>query len=446
MGTYANPYYVRQGGSLAGLEGVSRSLIEMTDRHKAEKAAAVKQNRINLGRKEAMDAMRTNDPDKMYEIAVKYPEFSESLRDAAKYYSGKIEKNYINSSKEFLLDPTEDTLRKVLTQTRDLKVNEGAPVDVNEDIEAHVKAFRQDPAGVTAELRNGFIAAYPKKWEELQNAANPKGKSSARIAEYKLAKEQGYEGSFMDFRKAVANAGAGTKKQKTGAYIVKSPDGSVSIATGVFDPSTGKLTATSSPLGDNLQVVSRLGETPGEQTDRKIEERRGVEVAAGQEKRASALITRGLEAADATATIRRALKLLETVKTGGLAALSLKTKRFFGIEPAAAGELSNVLGKAVLSQLKETFGAAFTAEEGLRLKRISAAIGKPSAANKRLLTQTLRIAERTAQMAMKAAKKRGDDLAVEDISELLKFSLEDPEDFQSVSKMDTEALLKALGD
>lgn len=141
------------------------------------------------------------------------------------------------------------------------------------------------------------------------------------------------------------------------------------------------------------------------------------------EKRAGELITRGISAAESTATIRRAISLLDRVKTGGIQAISLATMQRLGIEGADEGELSNSLGKSVLSQLRETFGAAFTQTEGERLERIEAGFGKSTESNRRLLGQALRIAERTANRAIKAAKSRGSQAEVADIEDLLSFKL-----------------------
>lgn len=150
--------------------------------------------------------------------------------------------------------------------------------------------------------------------------------------------------------------------------------------------------------------------------------------ATGIEQRASALITRGIAAAESTATVRRALDLLDRVKTGGIAAISIAMRQRLGIEGADEGELSNSLGKAVLSQLRETFGAAFTETEGDRLIRLEAALGKSPESNRRILGQALRIAERTANRAIKAARKRGNLAEVADIEDLLSFSLDFPDD------------------
>ncbi|MEE8289718.1 MAG: hypothetical protein V3R25_09940 [Nitrosomonadaceae bacterium] len=162
-------------------------------------------------------------------------------------------------------------------------------------------------------------------------------------------------------------------------------------------------------------------------------ENRGVDLQAGragartqatkQETRAQGIIDRGVSAAESTATLRRGLELLGRIETGGANAISLATKRRLGMESADEGELSNALAKSVLSQLRETFGAAFTESEGARLERIEAGLGKSTAANKRLLQQTLRISERAARRAISAAKSRGDKETVADIEDLLSFSL-----------------------
>jgi hypothetical protein len=138
--------------------------------------------------------------------------------------------------------------------------------------------------------------------------------------------------------------------------------------------------------------------------------------------------------------------LLDRVETGGVNAVSLAVKQRLGIEGADEGELSNSLGKSVLSQLRETFGAAFTQEEGQRLARIEAGFGKSVATNKRLLNQALRIAERTAKRARASAERRGDIETVQDIDDLLTFELEDPEfEAKPATDFTDEELSEGLG-
>lgn len=147
------------------------------------------------------------------------------------------------------------------------------------------------------------------------------------------------------------------------------------------------------------------------------------EQARGQEGRAQAIITEGLAAADSTAVLRRSLELLDRVGTGGFNRVSLAAKKLFGIEGADEGELSANLGKAVLSQLRSTFGAAFTEREGARLEAIEAGFGSSVPTNRRLLNNALTIAERSAQRAIRRAEQRGDYETADEIEAALDFDL-----------------------
>lgn len=158
-------------------------------------------------------------------------------------------------------------------------------------------------------------------------------------------------------------------------------------------------------------------ETAGE-----IEKLKASEKAAGKgiSERNQRFIDSGVDAADSVANIKRSISLLDEVKTGGFASVSLKAKQLFGVESADEGELSGNLGVAVLSQLKPIFGAAFTVGEVERLESISAGFGKNASTNKRLLKETLRIAERAANRAIRAAERSGDDFTVNEIKMALK--------------------------
>ena len=142
--------------------------------------------------------------------------------------------------------------------------------------------------------------------------------------------------------------------------------------------------------------------------------------ATGTAKRADEFINQGVTAAQAVPIMRRTVDLLSQVETGGIDKAQIAAKQMFGIESADEGELSYLLSKNVLSQLKETFGAAFTAAEGDRLASIEASLGRSPAANKRIIQQAITIAERKAERGIKAAEKTGDDFTAQDISNYLK--------------------------
>ncbi len=144
-----------------------------------------------------------------------------------------------------------------------------------------------------------------------------------------------------------------------------------------------------------------------------------VRYRSGSEKRSQKTIDGGLAAAQGLPVINRSLDLLNSIETGGFNNAQIKAKKLFGIEGADEAELSNNLGKAVLSQLKATFGAAFTVEEGKRLERLEAGLGKSNAGNKRILSQAKRMAEVKIKQAKKRADQIGDTATIDEINDYM---------------------------
>ena len=89
--------------------------------------------------------------------------------------------------------------------------------------------------------------------------------------------------------------------------------------------------------------------------------------------------------------------------------------------------MSANLGRAVLSQLRATFGAAFTEREGDRLAFIEASFGKSTKANIRLLEQLEKMAKREANRGIKAAIAAGDEETAQEIREAMNFTLDTDE-------------------
>ena len=237
---------------------------------------------------------------------------------------------------------------------------------------------------------------------------------------------QDEEGKFTRTRVLdESQVGGSGKFSKAPGVIVETEPGVFAQAIPVLNNRTGKIENVIVPIGG--EPVSKLGETAGDTTVRKIEEARGTKLATGEAARITTSIDNGLISAESASTLNRAIELLDSVETGGLDNASLKAKQFFGVESADEAELSAGLGKAVLSQLRQTFGAAFTENEGNRLARIEAGFGKSVAGNRRLLQQTLRLVERSAQRGIDAAIEAKDFRTAQDIQALLDFRLTDNE-------------------
>lgn len=189
-------------------------------------------------------------------------------------------------------------------------------------------------------------------------------------------------------------------------------DGSVT-----FVPVPGSVAETSVEKGARVAGEKKvLEEVKTTETERR-------EVKKLTAKRKQSFVDSGLEAADSLANIRRSIELLDDVKTGGLDAALLRGKQLFGIETADEAELSAGLGKAILSQLRPIFGAAFTEAEGARLERIEAGFGKSTEGNKRLLKQLMKIVNRSAKRGLASAEDLGDSFTANEIREALGSSI-----------------------
>jgi hypothetical protein len=219
---------------------------------------------------------------------------------------------------------------------------------------------------------------------------------------------------FMRFNGAPQGQGSrGLTRFKDGSYIQITPTGNRVFDTSGIDVSDDPQRRAEVIKAGRDAGVILAGEIATATT------RGGRE-----EGRAQDYIVKGQSAADSTAVIRRSLALLEKVKTGGLGRTTmLAAKRMFGAEGANEGELSASLGKAVLAQLRETFGAAFTAQEGESLKEIEAGFGSSVETNTRLLNNSLRIAQRAADRGIRAAESRDDYESASEIEMALDFDL-----------------------
>jgi hypothetical protein len=191
------------------------------------------------------------------------------------------------------------------------------------------------------------------------------------------------------------------------------------------DPNTGKSNLSEAALPEGFEISKETPEekraadiaTVGLKEEKKI-------VGKGKAKRQQLAIESGIEGSSTLPNLKRARALLDTVKTGGINAASMRAKQLFGVEGADEGELSNRLGKAVLSQLRETFGAAFTEGEGDKLDRIEAGFRKSPEANKRLIDQLVKLGEKKSREGINAAVAVEDFETARRIKENMAFTLD----------------------
>lgn len=331
---------------------------------------------------------------------------------------------------------------------------------------ARLEAFAKDTQIAFGRASAGDVNGAVQFVRNRRDARRAQGVDTANMDDFLARAEQNPDSVLSNLKAlnagfvqagVVKRLGASTKLQFGGQETFKDSEGNLFFGTSVRDPSGKPITSELTPIGDapaspvgQVSLASKLGETAAETSVRKAAEaaavaqaKADVEISTGEEaeeakargkargktkeEREQSFVTRGIEAADSTANVRRGIQLLEDVQTGGIDAVALRAKQIFGIESGDEGELVGLLGKAVLSQLRETFGAQFTVEEVKRLERIEARFTKSPAANKRLLQNVLKSLDRISRRGIKAAKDRGDTFGVQEIETALKFDLAAPQ-------------------
>lgn len=205
---------------------------------------------------------------------------------------------------------------------------------------------------------------------------------------------------------------------KTGQMTPEEAKNAARIKAGLNPRATGNAAQTIADRG-NVDSVADVEETLAKSKGL------GTATGKGQGARSQNTINDGLLAADGYANIERGVELLNRLETGGIDNVALSAKQLFGVESADEAELSNRLGKAVLSQLRATFGAAFTAKEGESLAKIEAGYGKSTEGNRRLLQQAKSLVMRVAKRGMDAAAGSGDFRTAAQIQEALDFRFTD---------------------
>lgn len=154
----------------------------------------------------------------------------------------------------------------------------------------------------------------------------------------------------------------------------------------------------------------------------------------GTAARIQEVIQQGVESSRAMPILNRTRALLDVVETGGWNAVRTNLETWLGVSGANDVELSSSMGKAVLSQLRETFGSAFTEAEGDKLAFIEANFGKSTQGNIRLINQLIKMGEMKAEKGYEAALRSGDNESAQYILDMMNFTLDDSDPQERASQ------------
>lgn len=274
--------------------------------------------------------------------------------------------------------------------------------------------------------------------------------------EFKKNMEQMYAlfdtDNFLKYKKGLEGGSTGQRYIKGNSWTIKDEEGKESSMMQIFDRQTGesfnveaefpkgKKTTVGGQTADEKFIDEILAEAMKQGIkgkaelqnfiDQMIAKRKyepqieqNIARKKAEEERAQKEINESITASNQLPDLRRALSLMDNIKTGGLHEMIRIAKRYFNFteEPANEGELSYILSKRVLAQLRPTLGSQFTENDRKRLENIESGFGTDTATNKALLRQAIGITERATRNAIKTAKKRNDEEAISKLNDNLEF-------------------------
>lgn len=323
--------------------------------------------------------------------------------------------SYLSLMKVMGKDPSDGAGVHQMTQDADIISAYGKAGDVNGAINymQESKAQRDRLGLPTKHLTSGLQAIqedapkFLRATQMISNTFHPKANGAMNEKDREDIRLKEKE---LDWKMSQPEGGGLSPKD-----VVMTPSGAY-----VFDKRTGGF---SKGLDESGRPIIGASYDPSLQREIAGAKSGGAEQAKGNATRSQDFINQGVASAQAIPTIKRSVDLLNSIETGGLDAARIKAKQMFGIESADEGELTYNLGKTVLSQLKDTFGSAFTAAEGERLATLEAGLGRNPESNKRILANALQTMQKKAERGIQAARDNGDEFSASDIESYMKMSI-----------------------
>ena len=366
-----NQFYVAPLGGISLAPQLMDIGNRLRDDRKAEADKQAKMQRFSEVKSAMEEAYSSGDPEQMAKVSMVYPEAQKTMESLIGFQSDKTKKQGIETYRKALaLSGDPQAAVNSLNSRIEFLIESGAnPKDTQEDRDQLQSALNEgrDTAPIFKEMEMAFAGLAPEEYKAFKGGSASDAPGAVRETEWFMKQPKSVQEEHLKL------------KRKT-------------------DPT----------MAEKLDQARSL-------SDIKVNEAGGKAAATGIAGRQQGFIDAGVDAADSISNITRSIELLKEVETGGFDSAAIKAKQLFGIESADEGELANALGLGVLQQLKPIFGAAFTAQEGDRLERLSAGFGRNPASNRRILEKQLEIAKRAANRAIRAAEDAGDKFTADEI-------------------------------
>ncbi|NIY13745.1 MAG: hypothetical protein GWM98_02085, partial [Nitrospinaceae bacterium] len=201
-----NPFYIHPGGDYSqGLQGLAQTAMRATEMRRKQQAtedAAAKFAAMKAG---ALEAYRSGDPVKMAEFSLANPEMAQAMKAAMGFYNDATEKNYQDSLFNLYQNPTRDNAAEVVESRQKFLRGQGVPSEQTQETDGFMSRFEENPEGIRVQVGRELAFRYPERFKAMQEATSPAAvlKLTANQKDYKLAKDEGFTGTFMEYQRAL---------------------------------------------------------------------------------------------------------------------------------------------------------------------------------------------------------------------------------------------------
>ena len=208
-----NRFYVEPGNKYgAGLSGLAGLINDATAKKEEEAKRTAESERITKQKKEAMEAYNTKDPEKIRQFMIGNPEIAPSIKQAMEMkFPGESGNSYKNALFSAATDFTKAP--QLLQEMRIQFEKDGLDPQEIAKLDDFQNKLDTDPEQAKKDIESDFATiADNDMWKRYHDmkVTPEKDASTADIKEYKFAKEQGYEGSFIEYKNKFGVSGAKT--------------------------------------------------------------------------------------------------------------------------------------------------------------------------------------------------------------------------------------------
>lgn len=196
MAQRGNPFYIDPMGGYGGsiVQGLSGLGQVLGQRQQMKQQEAEKQQLIQ----EAQEVFSSNDPNRIAEFSLRQPQMAEQVSKAVGFKSDATKRNMVESMGRILAG--ENPEQVIVERAQMVQEQGGDPINTLQELDV----YRQDPQGYMQKVQRSYALLDPQGFTAYRQAmAAGQPELTGTQKEYQAAKADGFEGTFLDYQKAL---------------------------------------------------------------------------------------------------------------------------------------------------------------------------------------------------------------------------------------------------